>query len=72
MGGNVLGMPDMQDPIEVQARLSLANMREVVKLSKGNKDVRQTVYRELVRIVTEISREDGFNLQADRRPVVVK
>jgi hypothetical protein len=28
----------MTDPIEVQARLSLANMREVVKLSKGNKD----------------------------------
>ena len=57
----------MNDPLEMQARLSLANMREVVKLAKGNRDVRQTVYRELVRIVTEISREDGFNLQSDRR-----
>lgn len=62
----------MTDPLELHARISLANVREVVKMSKGNKRVREMVHRELVRIVVEISREDGFSLPVDRRVVVVK
>lgn len=61
----------MPDPtLKIIARSSLAQVREVIEVC--DRETARDIYREVLKLAQKMAQKHEFNIQADRRSVVVK